>query len=164
MFGIVTFFSRTINYIVLYISAIWIPKEKKFRPWVTLNSTSYSNLLIIYGHFMQKYKDVDYSIYCFFFLAMFVTTQMELSFIIETNKKQNVTSIWINKDAETRDKNAVLFHYVLYVFALYEYNPIQTNTATKIFLLQHFYTVGVMLKWLELTHGWKRSRFKFLLH
>lgn len=136
MFGIVTFLSRTINYIVFYISAIWIPGEKKFRPWVTLNSTSYSNLLIMYGHFMQKYKDFVYSIcFFFFFLAMFVTTQMELSFIIEKNTKQNVSSIWINKDGETRDKNAVLFHYVLYVFALYEYNPIQTNTAMKIFSL-----------------------------
>ena len=85
---------------------------------------------------MQKYKDFVYSIcFFFFFLAMFVTTQMELSFIIEKNTKQNVSSIWINKDGETRDKNAVLFHYVLYVFALYEYNPIQTNTAMKIFSL-----------------------------
>lgn len=163
MFGIVTFLSRTVNYIVLYISAIWFPEEKKFRPWVTLNSTSYSNLLIMYGHFMQKYKDVDFSKF-FFFLAVFVTTQMELSFIIEKNTKQNVISIWINKAAEARNKNAILFHYVLYVFTLYEYNPIQTNTAMKIFSLQNFYAVGVMLKWLELTHGCKRSRFKFLLH
>jgi hypothetical protein len=58
---------------------------------------------------------------------------------------------------ETGDKIAVLCHYVLYVFALYEYNPAQTNTAMKIFLLQNFYTVGVNT-WMQ------KSRCKFLLH
>jgi len=54
--------------------------------------------------------------YAFFFLAVCVTTQMELSIIFEKNTNQNVSSIWINKDGETRDKNAVLCRYVLYVF------------------------------------------------
>jgi hypothetical protein len=94
-------------------------------------------------------------------LAMCVSTQVELNFIIEKNTDQNVNSIWINRDGETRDKIAVLCHYVLYVFALYEYNPTQTNTAMKIFWLQNFYTVGVMLKWLELTHGCKKVDLNF---
>lgn len=58
---------------------------------------------------------------------MCVTTQMELSVIIEKNTNQNVSSIWISKDGETRDKIAVVCHYVLYAFALYVYNPAQTQ-------------------------------------
>jgi hypothetical protein len=49
----------------------------------------------------------------FFFWRSGLTTQMELSFITEKNTKQNVSSIWINKDEETRDKNAVICHFVL---------------------------------------------------
>ena len=81
-----------------------------------------------------------------FYLAMCVTTQMDLGFIIEKNTNQNVSCVWIDKDGKTRDKNAVLCHYVLYVFALHEYSPTQTNTEMKIFSLQNFYTFGVMLK------------------
>jgi hypothetical protein len=79
-------------------------------------------------------------------MAMCVTIQMELSFNVEKNKNYIVSSILINKDRETRDKNLVLCLYVLHVFELYEYNPTQTNTEMIVFSLQNFYTVGVMLK------------------
>ena len=62
------------------------------------------------------------------------------------NTKQNVSSIWINKDGETRTKMQS-FVIMCFISLLYMSMTPHKQTEMKIFSLQNFYTIGVLLEW-----------------